>query len=456
MKKHISAKIILPLMVIMVLTFLVNTTFTGTLQTTRETLRQIAESEAAMGNTEVVRTINETADWITRSLANVGIASTLQLLMVIITNIIAFICIRNPVKKIIKQLSVMTEKLENNEGNLDERIVTKKTDEIGSMVSGINLYMDKLQLIMKQIRDCSSLLDASSYNISSKVNSSKDEVDILRRQSQELYGQIQQFASEIHNMNSEMEVLNSDSKTISDMAVSGKNYSLDMKERAGHVRVLADNGKVESKRMADELREGLQVSVDNSKSVDEIQKLTDDILAISSQTNLLALNASIEAARAGEAGKGFAVVADEIRVLADNSRNTANSIQEISNHVTMAVRDLAEASEKLLGFVETEVSKAYDEFVASAGEYLNDAHRIEEMMNTLDEKAAGLLDATGQVDQKLDSVSREATSEKESVGTLTEAVNGLAENVTLILEDTANNDKVSDKLKQEILKFKQI
>lgn len=122
--------------------------------------------------------------------------------------------------------------------------------------------------------------------------------------------------------------------------------------------VKGDDSKAESKKIADTLREGLQASVENSRSVDAIQQLTDDILAISSQTNLLALNASIEAARAGEAGKGFAVVADEIRQLAYNSRNTANSIQEISSQVMMAVKNLADASEKLLTFVDTDVSKA--------------------------------------------------------------------------------------------------
>ncbi|MBQ5849672.1 MAG: hypothetical protein IIW54_02475, partial [Lachnospiraceae bacterium] len=38
---------------------------------------------------------------------------------------------------------------------------------------------------------------------------------------------------------------------------------------------------------------------ENSRSVENINALTEKILSISSQTNLLALNASIEAARAG-------------------------------------------------------------------------------------------------------------------------------------------------------------
>lgn len=49
----------------------------------------------------------------------------------------------------------------------------------------------------------------------------------------------------------------------------------------------------------------LSTAIEQSKQVEEINKLTDEILSISSQTNLLALNASIEAARAGEAGKAL-------------------------------------------------------------------------------------------------------------------------------------------------------
>ncbi len=49
----------------------------------------------------------------------------------------------------------------------------------------------------------------------------------------------------------------------------------------------------------------LNQAIEDSKSVNQVNSLTDDILNIASQTNLLALNASIEAARAGEAAEDF-------------------------------------------------------------------------------------------------------------------------------------------------------
>ncbi|WP_406541677.1 methyl-accepting chemotaxis protein [Clostridium ljungdahlii] len=69
-------------------------------------------------------------------------------------------------------------------------------------------------------------------------------------------------------------------------------------------------------------------------NIDKISDITNLINDISDQTNLLALNASIEASRAGEAGKGFSVVADEIRILAEQSKTSSESINELLKNVS--------------------------------------------------------------------------------------------------------------------------
>ena len=112
-----------------------------------------------------------------------------------------------------------------------------------------------------------------------------------------------------------------------------------------------NRGREVANAMVQNIREGLTGSIENSRQVERIQQLTDDILNIASQTNLLALNASIEAARAGEAGKGFAVVATEISQLAAASQEAANNIQRINGVVTNAVHNLADNANDLVNYI---------------------------------------------------------------------------------------------------------
>ena len=108
---------------------------------------------------------------------------------------------------------------------------------------------------------------------------------------------------------------------------------------------------------------------------EEINKILDAIKSIASQTKMLGLNASIEAARAGEAGKGFSVVAKEIQKLSESSKDTANSIMELTKQIQQSVQDTVKSSEKTLQ-TSMDQSKAMEEVTKSIEVAVNLAEKL--------------------------------------------------------------------------------
>ncbi|NPA41226.1 MAG: chemotaxis protein [Aquificae bacterium] len=82
--------------------------------------------------------------------------------------------------------------------------------------------------------------------------------------------------------------------------------------------------------------------VNCGKYMDELSRLTENLMKIAKQSNLLALNAAIEAARVGESGKGFAVVASEFRKLADNTSKLSKEIKNIVDRLAESLKELEE------------------------------------------------------------------------------------------------------------------
>ena len=461
MRKSIAVKLMLPLIIAFILTLTVNIYTTGTMQSARADLQEIVDiathaTQTYGGSSEILNFSNTAIVELNSSLSFNGIISSIQLSMVIIAVLVGYFGITRPMKKVTAQLNEVVSAMEHDEADLEKRIITNKKDEIGSLVSGINLYMDRLQTVMKQIKTHSESLDDSSTEISSMVTVSSKDAQIISNKTNELQREIQVFVQSVENVISNMGQMTAEIHTISEASVSGKQYSTEMKNRADGIRERANKSKKESSDITDRLRKDLVRSVEDSKNVDAIKQLTNEILSIGNQTNLLALNASIEAARAGEAGRGFAVVAEEISLLADSSKETASRIQQISGIVTDSVSNLATTAEKLLEYVSTNVSKDYDEFVAAASEYLHDANTMEEMMNHFNDTAGNLVDDTNNMSNRLNDVSAEILNESQNVEVLAEAINELANNMSEITHYTGINDGVSSSLKEEISKFKNI
>jgi methyl-accepting chemotaxis protein len=89
--------------------------------------------------------------------------------------------------------------------------------------------------------------------------------------------------------------------------------------------------------LRDRVDEIAQQIVNLGEQTGQITTVSDLVSDLAKQTNMLALKAAVEAARAGEQGKGFGVVAGEIRKLADESKKSAQKINNLAADIQAAI-----------------------------------------------------------------------------------------------------------------------
>lgn len=374
------------------------------------------------------------------------------IIMVFIVNHV----VAGPAKNASGHLSKIITQIEKEEGDLTERIVVKSEDEIGQLVSGVNNFISQLQEIIRKIQAESGKLNHAVARINDDLYNSNENVNNVSAVMEELSASMQEVSANLTQIRTGAFAVLEAAQNISSKASHGTEFVSDIKRRAEEIRTDIVDSKEYANQVLSNNRCALKVAIDNSRSVEKINELTEEILNISSQTNLLALNASIEAARAGEAGKGFAVVADEIRILADNSRNTANNIQDISNQVTDAVNNLAQNADDMLLFIDQTILNDYNKFADVAKQYYADAEDMDAMLYDFSDRANHLEQTMSEMTNGIDGINTAVEESTIGVATAAESTCQLVEALSEIEKEAQNNMMISDLLNGEVGKFKNI
>ncbi|MDJ1176116.1 methyl-accepting chemotaxis protein [Roseofilum capinflatum] len=232
--------------------------------------------------------------------------NVVQSLVLIATTILSFIVlalfllISNLLRTPIVAMSARIKDIARGEGDLTRRLKITSHDEIGEVAHWFNLFIERLQGVMIDVKSVTGHVADGSYGMSARA------------------------AAMSEGANSQ--------------AAAAQQVSSSMKEITATIRKNTENAQQTEQLALQAAADATDTGQAVAEAVLAMQQIAQKISMIEDitrQTRMLSLNASIEAVQAQVSGKGFAVVASEVRALAERSQAAAT---EITNLAQSSVR----------------------------------------------------------------------------------------------------------------------
>ena len=459
----IRVKVIIPivLMLVMMLVYMMGSLF-GMRQMHGDIVSLAEQNSALMEQAGITdeETLAQVAELSAQKQASYQITVLSSIVTGVIFVLIFIFCVINLDRKVtwrlrkhIAKMDDIIDSIEEGHGDLSQRLMVLNQDEMGRLAADVNHFLDILERIMNKINLDSETLSDIVKDVTEKADNSNNSACDVSAVAEQLSATMEEVASTVstvdENANSVLEELSKLQKTTEEILA----YSDEMKNRADELEKSAQNNKEETRRMIAPILDKIKRAVENSKNVEKVNELTDEILSISSQTNLLSLNASIEAARAGEAGKGFAVVADEIRLLADSSKDTASNIQGINSMVIELVRELIDNSNEILHYVESTILPDYDNFVSSGKHYSDDAAHINEQMIHYAERSNEMVTMVSEMVDSINGITDAVDDGANGVSSVADSIQTLVSELSMINTKMSENEEIAGSLQEEAKRF---
>ena len=219
--------------------------------------------------------------------------------------------------------------LADGSGDLNTRLKVETADELGVMTRNFNAFMDRLNEIIRKVKEVAPEVGDAANAMSGSTNHVRSVTENMSHKASEATYAMNEMAKSIEE--------------VSQSASEASGVMQETRDESAESLKIVESTINNSRELNSQILEASERVERLVRDTGDVSTILDVISAIAEQTNLLALNAAIEAARAGEQGRGFAVVADEVRALASRTASATTEIRDVLDRLESAANETVQS-----------------------------------------------------------------------------------------------------------------
>ncbi|MBR1389840.1 MAG: methyl-accepting chemotaxis protein [Lachnospiraceae bacterium] len=375
------------------------------------------------------------------------------LVVVILLSVLLSLWLSNNIGKNLASLYRKVKDLNSGDGNLTQQLEIRSGDELEAIAEEFNVFIRQIRALVAQVASTSGVVEGNSQNVNSSVAVCNQELSEITDLLEGLSARMEETSASTETISSELSNASDTVDGLNDEALQASRKARLISKKALKTKKDTERVELEAENMVMDIRQRLERAMEECKAIEQIDRITEEILEVAGTTEILSLNASIEAARAGEYGSGFAIIAGDINKLSQQIGTLITRIQDTNQQVKEAVNDLIGNVNGTSDYLNQNVMDDYKRFVQIGGDYSTNMSSIAQLMNRFCEMTQGINDRIAHIEEELREMDRVIGEGAQGITNVHENGVTLKNEVGQLLKLAEDSSEESKKMNEQVNRY---